>query len=162
MIQDYNLPVVMCRCEIWSLKLREQCRLKVFENRVLRRICGPNKDEVTGEWRKLHNAEFYDLYSTPNIIWVIKSRRMRWVGHVAHVGDRRGAYRVLVGRLEGKRPLQRLRHGWDENIKMDIQEVGWSGMDINDLVWNKDRGWAVVNVVMNHQIYRPEAHISIS
>jgi len=85
--------------------LQEECRLRVFENRVLRRIFEPKKDEVTGEWRSLYNAKFYNLYFTPNIIRVIKSRRMRWAGHVARTGARRGAYTVLVGRPEGKRPL---------------------------------------------------------
>jgi hypothetical protein len=96
----------------------------VFENRVLRRIFGPKRDEVTGEWRRLHNEELYDLYSSPNIIRVIKSRRMRWAGHVACMGEGRGAYRVLVGRPEGRRPLGRNRRRWEDNIKMDLQEVG--------------------------------------
>jgi len=87
------------------LTLREECRLRVFENRVLRRVFGPKRDEVTGEWRKLHNEELSDLYCSPNIVQVIKSRRMRWVGHVALVGERRGVYRVLVGKPEGKKPL---------------------------------------------------------
>ena len=95
--------------ETWSLTLREECSLRVFENRVLRRIFGPKRDELTGVWRKLHNEELYDLYSSPNITWVIKSRRMRWFGRVEWVGYRRGAYRVLVGKLEGKRPLGRPR-----------------------------------------------------
>jgi hypothetical protein len=93
----------------------------VFENRVLRRIFGPKRDEVTGEWGRLHDEELNDLYSSPNIIRVIKSRRMRWAGHVARMGEGRGAYRVLVGRPEGRRPLGR----WEDNIKMDLQEVGW-------------------------------------
>jgi hypothetical protein len=85
--------------------LRDEYRLRVFENGTLRRIFGPKKDEVTGEWRRLHNEEFYDLYPSPNIVRLIISRRMRWVGHVAGMGDRRGIYRVVVGRPEGKRPL---------------------------------------------------------
>jgi hypothetical protein len=85
----------------------------VFENRVLRRIFGPKREEVTGEWRKLYNEELNDLYSSPNIIRVIKLRRLRWAGHVAHMGERRDAYRVLVGRREGKRPLVKPRHRWD-------------------------------------------------
>ena len=96
----------------------------MFENRVLRRIFGPRRDEVTGEWRKLHNEELNDFYSSPNIVRVIKSRRMRWAGHVAHMGEGRGIYRVLVGKLEVNRPLGRPRRRWEDNIKMDIQEVG--------------------------------------
>jgi hypothetical protein len=89
--------------------LREECRLRVFENKVLRRIFGPKRDEVTREWRRLHNKELYALYSSPNIIRVIKSRRLRWAGHVARMGERRGAYRGLVGKPEGRRPLGRPR-----------------------------------------------------
>ena len=96
----------------------------MFENRVLRRIFGPKRDEVTGEWSKLHNKELNDLYCSPNIVLVIKSRRMRWAGHVARMGKARGVHRVLVGKPEGKRPLGRPRHRWEDNIKMDIQEVG--------------------------------------
>jgi hypothetical protein len=121
------LPVVLYGCETWSLTLREVCRLRVFENRVLRRIFGPKKDEVTGEWRRLHNKELYALYSSLNIIRVIKSRRLRWAGHVARMGERRGAYRALVGRPEGRRPLGRPRRRWEDNIKMDLREVGWGG-----------------------------------
>ena len=99
-----NVRVVLYGCETWSLTLREKRRLKVFENRVLRRIFGPKRDEVTGEWRKLHNEEPTDLYSSPSIVRVIKSRRMRWVGHVACMGEGRGVYRVLLGKPEGKRP----------------------------------------------------------
>jgi len=109
--------------------LREERRLWVFENRVLRRICEPKREEVTGEWRKLHNEELNDLYSSTNIVRVIKSRKMRWAGHVARMGEKRGLYRVLVGKPEGKRPLGRPRRRWDDNIKMDLQEVGCGGMD---------------------------------
>jgi hypothetical protein len=105
--------------------LREECRLRVFENRVLRRIFGPKRDEVTGEWRRLHNKELYALYSSLNIIQVIKSRRLRWAGHVARMEERRGAYRALVGKPEGRRPLGRPRRRWEDNIKMDLREVGW-------------------------------------
>ena len=90
------MPFVLYGCETWSLTLREESGLRVFENRVLRRIFGPKRDEVTEEWRRLHNEELYDLYSSPNVIRVIKSRRMRWARHVACMGDRRGVYRVFV------------------------------------------------------------------
>jgi hypothetical protein len=96
----------------------------VFENRVLRKIFGPKKDEVTGEWRKLHNEELYDLYSSPNIVRVVKSRRMRWAGHVEPMGEDCGVHRVLVGKTEGKRPLGRPSHSCGDNIKMDLQKVG--------------------------------------
>jgi hypothetical protein len=102
----------------------------VFENRVLRGIFGPKRDEATGKWRRLHNEELNDLYSSPNIIRVIKSRRIRWAGHVARMGEKRGAYRILVGRPEGRRPLGRPRRRWEDNIKMDLQEVEWGqGLD---------------------------------
>jgi hypothetical protein len=98
----------------------------VFENRVLKRIFGPKRDEVTGEWRKLHNGELHNLYSSPDIIRQIKSRRMRWAGHVACIGDGRIVYRVLVGKTEGKRPFERPRHRWEDGIKMDLRgEAGW-------------------------------------
>jgi hypothetical protein len=101
----------------------------VFENRVLRRIFGPKRDEVTGEWRKLHNEELHDLYPSPSIIRIIKSRRMRCAGHVARTGEKKNAYRLLVGKPEGKRPLGRPRCRWVDNIKMDLGEVGWGDVD---------------------------------
>jgi hypothetical protein len=119
------LPVVLHGCESWSLTLREEYRLRVFENRVLRRIFGPKRDEVTGEWRRLHNKELYALHSSPSIIQVIKSRRQRWAEHVARMGERRGAYKALVGKPEGRKPLGRPRCRWEDNIKMDLREVGW-------------------------------------
>jgi hypothetical protein len=118
-------PVVLYVCETWSLTLREERRQRVFENRVLRRIFGPKSDEVTGVWRKLHNEEINDLCSSPNIVGVVKSRRMRWAEHVACISERRGVYRFLVGKPEGKRPLGRPRRSWQDNIKMALQEVGW-------------------------------------
>jgi len=108
--------------------LREERRLRVFENRALRRIFGPKRDEVIGEWRKLHNEELSDVHSSPNIIRVIISRR-RWAECVARMVKRRGAYRVLVGKSEGKRSLERPRRRREGNIKMDLQEVGCGGMD---------------------------------
>jgi hypothetical protein len=113
--------------------LRDESRLRVFENKVLSRIFGPKRDEVTVEWRRLHNEELYALYSSPNIIRVIKSRRQRWAGHVARVGERRGAYRALVGKPEGRRPLGRPRLRWEDNIKMDLREVGWRAQ--TGLIW---------------------------
>ena len=104
---------------------------------------------LKGEWRKLHNEELNGLYSSPNIVRGIKSRRMRWVGHVARVGERRGIYRVWVGKPEGKRPLGRPRHRWEDNIKMDLQEVGCGGMDWILLAQDRDMWWVLVNVVMN-------------
>jgi hypothetical protein len=104
--------------------LREEHRLRVFENRVWRRVFGPKRDKVTGEWRKLHNEELGDLYFLPNIVQVVKSRRMGWAGHMAHMEEGRVVHRVLVVRYEGKRPLGRPRHRWEYCIKMDLQEVG--------------------------------------
>jgi hypothetical protein len=128
-------------------------RLRVFENRVQRRIFGPKRDKITGEWRRLHNEELNDLYSSPNIIWVIKSRRMRWAGHVARMGDGRGACRILVGRPE--REGDHLEDpGVDGRIilKIAVQEVGWGGMDWIDMAQDRDRWRALVNTAMNLQV----------
>ena len=124
--------VLRCMFENRVLRRMFESRVlrRMFENRVLRSIFGPKRDEVTGEWRKLHNEELNALYFLPNIVWVIKSRRIRWEGHVARVGEWRCIYGVLVGKHEGKRPLGGSRHRWEDNIKMDIQEgdVGvWTG-----------------------------------
>jgi len=133
------LPFVLYGCETWSLTLRDERRLRVFENRVLRRVFGLKGDEVTGEWRKLHNEELSDLYSLPNIVRVVKSRRIRWAGHVERMGKGRGVYRVLVGKPEGKRPLGRPRRRWDDNIKMDLQEVEGGCEDWMELAEDRDR-----------------------
>jgi hypothetical protein len=121
------LPAVLYGHETWSLTLREEHtpRLRVFENRVLRR---PKRDEVTGEWRKLHNEELHNLYSSL-IIRQIKSRRMRWAGHVARMGEERNVYKVLVRKPEGKRPLERPRHRWEDGIRMDLREIGLESVD---------------------------------
>jgi hypothetical protein len=124
------LPYVI-RFMAFRSYFEEEHRLRVFENRVLRRIFGPKRDEVTGEWRKLHNEELNDLYSTPNIVRATKLRRMKLVWHVARMVERTGVYRVLVDKPERKRPLGKPRRRWEDNIKMDLSENGmWGyGMD---------------------------------
>ena len=124
----------------------------MFENMVLRRIFGPRRDEVTGEWRRLHNEELNDLYSSLNIVRVIKSRRMRWAGHVARMGEKRRVYRVLVGKPEGKRPLGRPRRRWVDNISMVLQEVGCGYMDWIGLAQFRDRWRTFVSAVMNVRV----------
>jgi len=146
------LPVVLYGCETWLLTLREERKLRVFENMMLRRIFGPRRDEVTGEWRRLHNEEINNLYSPPNIVQVIKLRRMIWVWHVAHMGEERGVCRVLVGKPEGKRPMGRPRCRWVDNIRMDLQEVGCGYMDWIELAQDRDKWWTLVSAVMNLRV----------
>jgi hypothetical protein len=122
------LPLVLYGCKTWSLTLGEEHRLRVFENSMLRKIFEPKREE-DGSWRKLQNDELHDLYSSPNIVRVIKSRRMRWAGHVACMEEGRGVYRVMVGRPEGKRPLGRPRRRWEDNIKIDLREIGIDGVN---------------------------------
>ena len=129
--------------------MREDRKLRVFENMVLRRIFRPRRDVVTGEWRRLHNEELNDLYSSPNIVRVIKSKRMRWAGHVARMGEERGVYRVFAGKQEERRPLGRPRRRWANNIRMDLQEVECGYMDWIGLAQNRDRWRTLVNAVMN-------------
>ncbi|KAJ4443860.1 hypothetical protein ANN_05647 [Periplaneta americana] len=131
---------------------QEEQRLRVFENKVLRKIFGAKKDEVTGEWRKLHNTELHALYSSPDIIRNIKSRHLRWAGHVARMGDSRNAYRVLVGRPEGKRPLGRPRRRWEDNIKMDLMEVGYDDRDWINLAQDRDR-WQAYQTTLHEEEY---------
>jgi hypothetical protein len=131
----------------------------VFGNGVLRGIFGPKGDEVRGEWRKLHNGELHNLYSSPGIIRQIKSRRMRWAGHVARMGEGRNVYRVLVGKPERKRPLERPRRRWEDGIKMDLREIGWGGGGVEwiQLAQDRDRWRAVVNAVMNLRVMAPRS-----
>jgi len=123
----------------------------VFENRVLRRVFGSQREEVTGEWRKLHNEELRDLYPLPNIVRVVKSKRTRKAGHVARMGERRGMHRVLAGKPEGKRPLGRPRRRWEDNIKMGLREMGGGG-DWMELAQDRDRWRALVNTMMNFRV----------
>jgi hypothetical protein len=125
--------------------------LRVFENRVLRRIFGPKRDEVTGDWRKLQNGVLHGLYS-PGIIRVIKARGMRWVGNVARMGEVRDAYNILVGMPEGRRPLGRPRRRWEDNIKMDLGETGFGDVDWIHWAQDRDRWQALVNTVMNLRV----------
>jgi hypothetical protein len=124
----------------------------MFENRVLRRIFGPKRDEVTGEWRKLHNDELHNLYTSPSIIRLIKARRTRWAGHVARMGEKGNTYRLLVGKPEGRRPLRRPRRRWLDNIRMDLVEVGWGDVDLIGLFQDRDRWRALVNWVLNLRV----------
>jgi hypothetical protein len=127
----------------------------VFENRVLRRMFGPERDEVKGEWRKLHSGELHNLYLSPDIIRQIKSRRMMWAGHVACMGEGRNVYGVLVGKPEGKRPLGRPRRRWEDWIKMNLREIGWKGVEWIHLAEDRDRWRAIVNMVMNLRVLAP-------
>ena len=130
----------------------EERKITVLENMVLRRIFGPRRDEVTGKWRRMHNEELNYLYPSPNIVRVIKSRRMRWVGHVARMGEESGMHRVLVGKLEGKRPLGRPRRRWVDNLRMDLQEVSCGYMDWIGMAQDRDRWRMLVSAVMNLQV----------
>jgi len=145
-------PVVLYGCETWSLTLREERKLRVFQNRVLWRIFGPRRDEVTGEWSRLHNEELNDLYFSPNIVRVIKSGRMRWAGHVARMGVERGVYRVLVEKPEGRRLMEIPKRRWVDNIRMDLQEVGCGYMDWIGLAQDRDRWRTLVSAVMNLRV----------
>jgi hypothetical protein len=130
-----------------------QCvKITRVEYRVLRRVFGPKRDEATGEWIKLHIEELNDLYCLPNIVRVVKWRRMRWAGHVARMGEERGAHRLLVGKPEGKRPLGRPRRRWENNIKMDLQEVGVGRGDWIESAQDRDRWRALVSTVKNFRV----------
>jgi hypothetical protein len=124
----------------------------VFENRVLRRILGPKRDEVTGGWRKLHNEELHNLYSSASIIRLIKERSMRWAGHVARMGEKRNACRILVGKPERTRPLGRPRRRWVDNIKIVSREIKWDGVDWIDMAQDRDQWRVLVNTVLNLRV----------
>jgi len=126
--------------------------LRVFENRLLRRIFGPKRDQATRKWSKLRNEELNDLYSSPNIVRVIKLRRMRWAEHARRMGERRGIYRVLVRKLERKDPLRRPRNRWEDDNKMDLQEVGCGVLDWIEMAQYRGRWWALVSAVMNRRV----------
>jgi hypothetical protein len=129
----------------------------VFENRVPRRIFGPKRDKVTGEWSKLHNEKLHNLYSSPDIIRQVKSRRMRWAGYVARMGEEIKVYKVLVGKYEGKRPLGRPRHRWEDEVRMDLREIGYESVDWVRLAQDRDRWRAVVSAVMNLRVLAPRS-----
>jgi hypothetical protein len=138
----YSRVKIICRAKdiiTCSLTLREEHRLRVFENRAPRRIFGPKRDEVIGGLRKLHNEELHNLYSSPSIISMIKSRGMRWAGHVTRMGEERNPYRFLVGKPEGKRPLGRPRRRWEDNIRIDLKVIEWGGMDWIDMAQYRDQ-----------------------
>ena len=132
--------------------MQEEWKLRVFENLMFRRIFGLRRDEVKGEWRRLHNEELNDLYFSPNILRVIKSIRIRWAGHVARMGEERGVYRVLVGKPEGKRPLGRPRRRWVDNIRTHLQEVGCVYVDWIGMAQDTDRWRTLVSAVMNLRV----------
>jgi hypothetical protein len=129
--------------------IKGEHRLRVFENRVLRRLFGLKRDEVMGEWRKLHNEELRDLYSSSSKIRIIKSRRMRWAGHVERMGEKRNTYRLLVGKPEGKRSQGRPRRRWVDDIRMDLGEVGWGDVDWIGLAKDRNRWRALGSSVLN-------------
>jgi hypothetical protein len=132
-------------------------RVRVFEHRVLRRIFRRKRDEVTGEWRKLHSEELHILYSSPSIIRHIKSRRMRWAGHVVRMREERNVYKVLMGNPEGKRPLGRPRRRWDHGIRMDMIEIGCGSVDWIQMAQDRDRWRVLVNTVMNLRVLAPRS-----
>jgi hypothetical protein len=151
-MQNCNLACGSVWCGTWSLTLWEKYILRVFENRVLRRIFRLKRDEVTGWWSKLHNEEHHDLYSSSSMSRIIKSRRMRWAGHVARMGDKRNAYRLLVGKPEGKRSLRRPGRRWVDRIRMDVLELEWDEVDWISLAQDRTRWRTLVNSVLNLRV----------
>ena len=135
----------------WSLTLREECRLRVFENRILRRIFGPKKD-ANGEGRRLHNEELHSVYHSPNIVKVIKSRRLRCAGHVSRMEDGRCDFKMLTSSSTGKRPLGRPRHRWEDNIKMDLKKIVINTRNWIDSAQDRDYWRAIVNAALNLRV----------
>ena len=138
-------------CEAWSLTLREESRLRVFENRILRRIFGSKRDE-NGKWRRLHNEELHSLYRSPNIVRVIKSGRMRWSEHVARMEEGRSAFKILTGKPTGKRPLGRPRRRWEDNIRMDLEEIGVNAGNWVDSAQDRNYWRVLVNASLNLRV----------
>ena len=146
------LLVILYDCETWSLTLWEKQILRVFKNKVLRKISGAKRDKITGEWRKLHNSELHALHSLPNIIRNLKSRQLRWAGHVAHMELTRNSYRVLVGKPGGKRSLRRPKRRWEDNIKMDLREVCYDNGDWIHLAEDREQWISYIRAVMNFRV----------
>jgi hypothetical protein len=132
-------PLVFHGCESWPVTFSEDCGLMAFKNRVLSGMLGTKKEEVTGGWTELYNVEHHTLYFSPNIFRVIKSRRMRWVGHVAHMVYKRYEYRIFIGKPEGRRPLGRSGNWWEDNIKVDLEEIQWEDVDWIYLAKDRDQ-----------------------
>jgi hypothetical protein len=145
LLGDFNAEV--CRGNIFKPTIGSE---SLYE--VLRRISGPKRDQVTGKWRKLHKGELHNLYSLPDIIRQIKSRRMRLAGHVARMGEGRSLYIVFVGRPEGKSPLERPRRKWEDGIKMGLREIGWRNVEWIHLAQERNRWRDVVNAMMNPRV----------
>jgi hypothetical protein len=161
-VKIYNtiiIPVVLYGCESWYLTLIEEHRLRVFENRVLRRIFGPKRDEVTREWRQLHSENLHNLYSSPDINRQVYSRRIVCAGHAARMGKERQVYKVLVGKPEGKRPLERTRRRCEDGIRMHLRVIGLEVVDWIQMAQNRGRWRAVVSAVMNLRVLAPRSYL---
>jgi hypothetical protein len=152
--------VVLYGCETWFLTFREEHRLRLFENRVLRRIFGPKRYEVTGGWRKLHKEELSDLYCSPSISRMIKSRwMMRWARNVTRICEKRNSCRLLVGKTDGRRQLGRPRRRWVDNIKMDL---AGGGVDWIGLTQDRDKRRALMNAVMNILVQKMQRNYRVT
>jgi hypothetical protein len=146
-IKDLDLLLVLYGCETWSHTPREE--QTVFGKKVRRRIFESKRDEVVEVWRRMHNEELHNLYTPQNIIRMMKSKMVRWVVHVACMGEMRHACNILIGKPKGKKPLGRPRYRWEDNSRVDVRENGWEGVGWIHLVQDRDQWWALVNVVMN-------------